>query len=124
MSRGFNFPWVSTPFLGGNFSQWGRFPFINTSGPGGLLPGTNFENMFLLGSTHTLGGNPLRGMFGPGRSHAIGSTTIPGGTHSFGTSQPFGSMNIGGSKVHLGKQRLHLPPSIHFLICHFLSSQC
>jgi hypothetical protein len=50
-SGGLNFPWVNTPFsggpsLGGNFSQWGCFLFVNTSCPGvsslGLILGIFF----------------------------------------------------------------------------------
>jgi hypothetical protein len=87
MSGGFNFPWVSTPFpggtpLGGKFSNWGGFPFINTSGSGGFFPGTNFGNVFPWRVyTYPWGKSP-GGMSSPGSSHAPGSATIPGGTHS------------------------------------------
>jgi hypothetical protein len=53
VSGGFNFPWVSTPFLGGNFSQWGGYHFIHTSGPKGFFPGASFGNNFPLGSMPT-----------------------------------------------------------------------
>jgi hypothetical protein len=47
MLEGFIFPWVSTlfpggPSLRGNFSSWGGFPFVNTSGPGDFFLKTNF----------------------------------------------------------------------------------
>jgi hypothetical protein len=120
MSGGFNFPWVSTPFpggtpLGGKFSNWGSFPFINTSGSWGFFPGPNFGNIFPGGSTSIPGGNPLRGTSSPGRSHAPGSATIPGGTHSSGTpQQPSGSMNVGGPQGSSGTTKTSSPSQYSF----------
>jgi hypothetical protein len=102
MSKPFKFPWVSTHLSGGtplegNFSNWGSFPFINTSGSGGFFPGLDFGNVFPRGPTSITGGNPFKSMSIPRRTHAPRSVTIPGGTHSLGTpQQPSGSTTIKG----------------------------
>jgi hypothetical protein len=84
-SGGFYLPWLSTPFPGDKFSLQGVFPFVNTSGPGGFLPGNNFGNIFHGRSTFSPKRNPLGGMFGYGSSHAPGSATILMGTLSLGS---------------------------------------
>jgi hypothetical protein len=94
MLEGFKFPWINTPFpggtsLGGKFSPWDGFTFVNTFGPGGFFPETNFGNVFPVESTFT-----PRGTFGFGSSHAHESATIPRGTHSLRATQPSNSTNI------------------------------
>jgi hypothetical protein len=126
-SGGFNFPWVSTPFprgtsLGGNFSSWGGFPFVSTSGPGGFFPRTNFGNIFPGGSTFPPGGNPLGGIFGSGSSHAPGGATIPVGTHSSGAPQPSSSTNIGGPQGPSGTTETSPPSQSSFAPFPFLAT--
>jgi hypothetical protein len=96
MSDRFNLPFPGGTYLGGNLSQWGGFPFINTFVFGGFFPGTSFANIFPRGSTPIPRGIPLGGTSIPGRRHAFGSATIHGGTHSSFIPQPSGSTNIGG----------------------------
>jgi hypothetical protein len=117
----FNFPWVRTPFLGGtslggNFSPWGGFPFVTTSSLGGFFPGTDFRNVFPGGSTFT-----PEGIFGSRSSHDLGGDTIPVGTSSSGSPQPYSSNNIGGPQSPYGTTETSPPSQYSFSLLPFLA---
>jgi len=104
VSRGFNFPWVSTPFLGGNFVQWVGYPFIYMYSPRGFFPETSFGNTFPLGSMPTPSGSLLGGISSPRSSHAPGSASILGGNYPSRTSNPSRSTNMGGPQSSFRSQ--------------------
>jgi hypothetical protein len=126
-SRGFKFPWVRKPLpmgtsIEGNFSPWGGFPFVNTSGPRGFFRGIRFGNFFFGGSTFSPGGNPFGGIFGSGRNHAPRSTTNSGGTHSPKTPQPSSSTNIEGPQGPSEKMKTSPPSQYSFTMLLFLTT--
>jgi hypothetical protein len=83
MSGGFKFRSVRRPFpggtsLGGEFSHWGGFGFINTSVYRGFFSRNNFGNAFLIGSIYIPGGNHLGETFFLGTNNVARSATILG----------------------------------------------